>query len=135
MRLLIFDSATHPVPYLSLDTPDYVVISLEQPELDHVQNSLKERVQSAPSSLRRVGFPSGNEIPRTIIFSLVLGVMGVITRVPRQPRLSQKAVNRWLVAMTLLRNPSLIKYRKQGGIASTMTVSLTSIRADISALV
>lgn len=137
MRLLIFDSATHPVPYLSFDTPDYVVISLEQPELDHVQNSLKERVESAPSSLRRVGLPSGNEIPRTIIFffSLVLGVMGVTTRVPRQPRLSQKAVNRWLVAMTLLRNPSLIKYRKQGGIASTMTVSLTSIRADISALV
>ena len=54
---------------------------------------------------------------------------------PRLPRLSQKAVNRWLVAMTLLRNPSLIKYRKQGGIASTVTVSLTSIRADVSALV
>ena len=69
MRLLIFDSATHPVPYLSFDTPDYVVISLEQPELDHVQNSLKERVESAPSSLRRVGLPSGNEISRTIIFS------------------------------------------------------------------
>ena len=61
--------------------------------------------------------------------------MGVITRVPRLPRLSQKAVNRWLVAMTLLRNPSLIKYRKQGGIASTVPVSLTSIRADVSALV
>ena len=54
---------------------------------------------------------------------------------PRLPRLSQKAVNRWLVAMTLLRNPSLIKYRKQGGIASTVAVSLTSIRADVSALV
>ena len=61
--------------------------------------------------------------------------MGVITRVPRLPRLSQKAVNRWLVAMTLLRNPSLIKYRQQGGIASTVAVSLTSIRADVSALV
>ncbi|CAH3146311.1 unnamed protein product [Porites lobata] len=63
------------------------------------------------------------------------GAMGVITRVPRLPRLSQKVVNRWLVAMTLLRNPSLIKYRQQGGIASTVAVSLTSIRADVSALV
>ena len=26
-----------------------------------------------------------------------------------------KAANRWHVAVTLLRNPSLIKYRKQGG--------------------
>ena len=31
----------------------------------------------------------------------------------RNPRLSQKAVNRWLLAVTLLRNPSLIQHRRQ----------------------
>ena len=53
----------------------------------------------------------------------------------RLPRLSQKAVNRWQVAVTLLRNPSLIKHRKQGGIARATAVSLRSIRADISDLI
>jgi len=57
----------------------------------------------------------------------------VYTRQLRLPRLSQKAVNRWHVAVTLLRNPSLIKYRKQGGVISA--VSLGSIYADLSALV
>ncbi|XP_078382004.1 stimulated by retinoic acid gene 6 protein-like isoform X1 [Oculina patagonica] len=31
----------------------------------------------------------------------------------RHPRLSQKAVNRWMLAVTLLRNPSLLQYRRQ----------------------
>jgi len=31
----------------------------------------------------------------------------------RNPLLSQKAVNRWLLAVTLLRNPSLIQHRRQ----------------------
>lgn len=35
------------------------------------------------------------------------------TREIRHPRLSQKAVNRWLLAVTLLRNPSLIQYRRR----------------------
>ncbi|KAJ7371469.1 hypothetical protein OS493_025368 [Desmophyllum pertusum] len=35
-------------------------------------------------------------------------------REPRLPRMSYKAVNRWFVAVTLLRNPSLVKYRCQG---------------------
>ncbi|KAL9963347.1 hypothetical protein ACROYT_G032544 [Oculina patagonica] len=35
------------------------------------------------------------------------------TREIRHPRMSQKAVNRWLLAVTLLRNPSLIQYRRQ----------------------
>lgn len=34
----------------------------------------------------------------------------------RLPRMSHKAINRWFVAVTLLRNPSLIKYRRQGGV-------------------
>jgi len=57
----------------------------------------------------------------------------VYTRHLRLPRLSQKAVNRWHIAVTLLRNPSLIKYRKQGGVTSA--VNLGSIYADLSALV
>ncbi|XP_022804922.1 stimulated by retinoic acid gene 6 protein-like [Stylophora pistillata] len=35
------------------------------------------------------------------------------TREIRHPRLAQKAVNRWLLAVTLLRNPSLIQYRRR----------------------
>lgn len=31
----------------------------------------------------------------------------------RDPRFSQKAVNRWLLAITLLRNPSLLQHRRQ----------------------
>ncbi len=31
----------------------------------------------------------------------------------RHPRLSQRAANRWLLAVTLLRNPSLLQYRRQ----------------------
>jgi len=34
-------------------------------------------------------------------------------REPRLPRMSQKAFNRWFLAVTLLRNPSLISYRCQ----------------------
>ena len=30
------------------------------------------------------------------------------------PRMSHQAINRWFLAVTLLRNPSLIKYRRQG---------------------
>ena len=29
----------------------------------------------------------------------------------RHPRLSQRVVNRWLLAVTLLRNPTIIQYR------------------------
>ena len=29
----------------------------------------------------------------------------------RHPRLAQRVVNRWLLAVTLLRNPTLIQYR------------------------
>ena len=69
---------------------------------------------------------------KPLLIPIVLSCL-VYTRHPRLPRLSQKAVNRWHVAVTLLRNPSLIKYRKQGGVTSA--VSLGSIYADLSALV
>ncbi|KAL9963252.1 hypothetical protein ACROYT_G032433 [Oculina patagonica] len=47
-------------------------------------------------------------------------------REPRLPRMSQKAVNRWFLAVTLLRNPSLVKYRCQRR-AIRPVVSLGSI--------
>ena len=41
-----------------------------------------------------------------------------------------KAANRWHVAVTLLRNPSLIKYRKQGGQRVLYSEDLGSINND-----
>lgn len=48
----------------------------------------------------------------------------------RNPRFSQKAVNRWLLAATLLRNPSLIQHRRQWyfnpiGMSEADTASIT----------
>ena len=50
---------------------------------------------------------------------------------PRQPRMSQKAVNRWFLAVTLLRNPSFIKYHRQGRHFTTSVVSLESVNFDV----
>lgn len=47
-------------------------------------------------------------------------------REPRLPRMSQKAFNRWFLAVTLLRNPSLVQYRCQGR-AVTPALRLGSI--------
>ncbi|XP_068737729.1 stimulated by retinoic acid gene 6 protein-like isoform X2 [Montipora capricornis] len=57
----------------------------------------------------------------------------VVNRQPRIARFSQRAVNRWLVAVMLLRNPSLIKYRKQGVARPFLT--LRSVNSEDSALV
>ena len=57
------------------------------------------------------------------------------TRETRLPRVTCKAANRWHLAVTLLRNPSLIKYRKQGGQRVLSFVNLASINNDDSALV
>ncbi|CAH3160802.1 unnamed protein product [Porites evermanni] len=54
----------------------------------------------------------------------------------RNRRLSVTAVNRWHVAVTLLRNPSLIKYRKQRSKDSVKPLlSLGSIHGDVNASV
>ena len=58
----------------------------------------------------------------------------VYTRERRLPRMSQKAFNRWHLTVTLLRNPCLIKYRKRVGISRATSVSLRSIRTDLSEL-
>jgi len=54
----------------------------------------------------------------------------VYRREIRYARLSQKAVNRWLLAVTLLRNPSLIQHRRQWnsnpiGMSAADTSSIT----------
>ncbi|XP_044181351.1 stimulated by retinoic acid gene 6 protein-like [Acropora millepora] len=43
-----------------------------------------------------------------------------IPRLRRVVRFSQKAANRWLLAVMLLRNPSLRRYRRQGGVTCLM---------------
>ncbi|XP_015765165.1 PREDICTED: stimulated by retinoic acid gene 6 protein homolog isoform X3 [Acropora digitifera] len=48
-----------------------------------------------------------------------------IVRRRRLARFSQKAANRWLLALMLLRNPSLLRYRRQGG-AVTRVVDMRS---------
>ncbi|KAK2556387.1 Stimulated by retinoic acid gene 6 protein-like, partial [Acropora cervicornis] len=48
-----------------------------------------------------------------------------IVRRRRLARFSQKAANRWLLALMLLRNPSLLRYRRQGG-AMTRIVDMRS---------
>ncbi|XP_066022927.1 stimulated by retinoic acid gene 6 protein-like isoform X3 [Pocillopora verrucosa] len=50
---------------------------------------------------------------------------------PRRPRMSQKAVNRWFLAVTLLRNPSFIKYRRQGRHFTASVVTLGSVNFDV----
>ena len=45
--------------------------------------------------------------------------------------MSQKAVNRWFLAVTLLRNPSFIKYRRQGQHFTASVVTLGSVNFDI----
>ena len=52
-------------------------------------------------------------------------------REPCQPRMSQKAVNRWFLAVTLLRNPSFIKYRRQGRRFTAAVVTLGSVNFDV----
>ena len=53
-----------------------------------------------------------------------LSVLGIVRR-RRLARFSQKAANRWLLALMLLRNPSLLRYRRQGG-AVTRVVDMRS---------
>ncbi|XP_066016200.1 stimulated by retinoic acid gene 6 protein-like isoform X3 [Pocillopora verrucosa] len=53
------------------------------------------------------------------------------SREPRRPRMSQKAVNRWFLAVTLLRNPSFIKYRRQDRHFTASVVTLESVNFDV----
>ena len=80
-------------------------------------------------------FKSNDRVANKLTYYFLLSLPIAYCREVRLPRLSQKAANRWQVAVTLLRNPSLIKYRKQGGITHATSVSLRSIRVDTSDLI
>ncbi|XP_068737738.1 stimulated by retinoic acid gene 6 protein-like isoform X2 [Montipora capricornis] len=51
------------------------------------------------------------------------------------PRVSHKAINRWFVAVTLTRNPSLIQYRRQECRGAKTVVHVESINVDFNDLV
>jgi len=52
----------------------------------------------------------------------------------RLPRMSHQAINRWFLAVTLLRNPSLIKYRRQGVVRPVVRI-YGGINDDSAALI
>ncbi|XP_068736377.1 stimulated by retinoic acid gene 6 protein-like [Montipora capricornis] len=51
------------------------------------------------------------------------------------PRVSHKAINRWFVAVTLTRNPSLIQYRRQESRGAKTVLHVDSINVDFSEFV
>ncbi|XP_074607164.1 stimulated by retinoic acid gene 6 protein-like isoform X3 [Acropora palmata] len=57
-----------------------------------------------------------------------------IVRMRRVARFSQKAANRWLLAIMLLRNPSLLKYRRQGGVTRFVDMRSASINSVVGIL-
>ena len=65
-----------------------------------------------------------------ILPCLSLCLSGII-RDPLQPHMSLKAVNRWFLAVTLLRNPSLVKYCRQGRHFTATVVTLRSVNFDV----
>ena len=52
----------------------------------------------------------------------------------RVARFSQKAANRWLLALMLLRNPSLLRYRRQGGVPRFVDMRSASINSVVGIL-
>ena len=63
-------------------------------------------------------------------FSLISGIV----RERRVARFSQKAANRWLLAVMLLRNPSLRRCRRQGGVTCFVDMTSTSINSVVEIL-
>ncbi|XP_022805930.1 stimulated by retinoic acid gene 6 protein-like [Stylophora pistillata] len=49
----------------------------------------------------------------------------------RRPRMSQKAFNRWFLAVTLMRNPSLVNYRSRGRHFRASVVNLGSVNSGV----
>ena len=56
--------------------------------------------------------------------SPLLNSFPVYRRVARQARLSQQALNRWFLALMLMRNPSLLTYRRQRSGAQPLSLQL-----------
>ncbi|XP_074607154.1 stimulated by retinoic acid gene 6 protein-like isoform X2 [Acropora palmata] len=59
---------------------------------------------------------------------------GGIVRHRRLARFSRKAANRWLLAVMLLRNPSLLRYRRQGGVTRFVDLRRASINSVVGIL-
>ena len=53
------------------------------------------------------------------------------SRESRRPRMSKKAANRWFLAVTLLRNPSLVKSRRQGRHITASVVTHGCVNVDV----
>lgn len=96
---------------------------------------LEESLPQVHSLRRSASREEGNSEERAALLVDARPVLtcNVVNRQPRIARFSQRAVNRWLVAVMLLRNPSLIKYRKQG--VARPFVTLRSVNSEDSALV
>ena len=62
-----------------------------------------------------------------ICFYFILGIV----RQRRVARFSQKAANRWLLAVMLLRNPSLRSYRRQGRVTSLLDMRSNRINSTV----
>ena len=60
-------------------------------------------------------------------------ILGIVSK-RRVARFSQKAANRWLLAVMLLRNPSLLKYRRQGGVTRFGDMKSASINSVVGIL-
>jgi len=97
------------------------------PQIQSIRQNISKEPRSATGSSYR------ESMLTTPLLAEETAIVEAHTHVRRLPRLSQKALNRWHVAVTLLRNPSLIKYRRRGYKAHTVT--LGSINADVSALI
>ena len=52
-----------------------------------------------------------------------------IVHMRRVARFSQKAANRWLLALMLLRNPSLLRYRRQSSVTRFVDMRSASINS------
>ncbi|XP_020604284.1 stimulated by retinoic acid gene 6 protein-like isoform X1 [Orbicella faveolata] len=74
---------------------------------------LQERPPTRPKPAVYLRDPSAERLGILSINKPVTNYSGY-RREPRLPRMSQKAFNRWFLAVTLLRNPSLVNYRCQG---------------------
>lgn len=99
------------------------------------RSELEESLPRIQTSLRRYENETDNAAETSGLLAGVASVTNfyAYTYEPRLPLKSQKAVNRWHVVVMLLRNPSIIKYRRQGVV--TPVVNLGSINAELVAAI
>jgi len=76
------------------------------------------------------GGKKGNFRAELTVFVFLPGIV----RHRRLARFSRKAANRWLLAVMLLRNPSLLRYRRQGGVTRFVDLRRASINSVVGIL-